>query len=62
MTVNEYVRLRRLDMAKTALMVEGLSIGEEAYIAGYNHSSNFIAAFKRQFAMTPSELLRSHRG
>lgn len=62
MTVNEYIRLRRLDLAKTAITLEGLSIGEAAYIAGYNHSSNFIAAFKKQFAMTPAELMKVHRG
>lgn len=62
MTVNEYVRLRRLDAAKRAMTIEGLTIGEAAYLAGYNHSSNFIAAFKRQFSMTPAELVRRHRG
>ncbi len=60
MTVIEYVRLRRLDLAKRALAVEGLSIGEAAYLAGYSHVSNFQLAFKRQYGLTPSELKRAH--
>jgi len=62
MTVNEYIRLRRLDRAKTAITVQGLSIGQAAYRAGYNHSSNFIAAFKKQYAVTPAELMKVHHG
>lgn len=62
MTVNEYIRLRRLDRAKTAITVQGLSIGQAAYLAGYNHSSNFIAAFKKQYAVTPAELIKAHHG
>ena len=62
MTVNEYIRLRRLDRAKTAMTVQGLSIGQAAYLAGYNHSSNFIAAFKKQYAVTPAELMKTHHG
>lgn len=61
MTVNEYIRIRRLERAKSALAIEGLTIGEAAYLAGYNHSSNFIAAFKKQFSMTPSEMMKAHQ-
>lgn len=56
-TVNSYCRQRRLDIARKALQMEGKSIGEAAYLAGYNHPSNFIAAFKKRFDITPSELL-----
>jgi len=60
MTVNEYIRLRRLDLAKSAIILRGLTIGEAAFLAGYNHSSNFTSAFKKQFAITPAELIRIH--
>lgn len=56
-TVNNYCRQRRLDMAKRALLVEKKSIGEAAFIAGYGHPSNFITAFKKRFKLTPSELV-----
>lgn len=60
-TVNSYCRQRRLDMARNALLVEGKTIGEVAYLAGYRHPSNFIAAFKKRYQQTPSELLSRHR-
>lgn len=61
MTVIEYIRQRRLEMARAALTIEGLSIGEAAYLAGYKHPSNFVAAFKKRFAITPSGLIKAHR-
>lgn len=61
MTVKEYIRIRRLESAKTAITLGGLSIGEAAFKAGYNHSSNFIAAFKKQFFITPAELIKNHQ-
>ncbi|OAN11608.1 hypothetical protein A3K86_22085 [Photobacterium jeanii] len=55
-TVFEYVRSRRLEKVKEAMSKEQISIGEAAYMAGYNHPSNFITAFKRKFGITPGEL------
>ena len=60
-TVNEYIRTSRLEQAKKAITTDGKSIGEAAYIAGYNHSSNFVTAFKKQFHITPKKLIKSHR-
>lgn len=62
MTVSQYIRLRRLDRARATLLTQGLSIGEAAYIAGYDHSSNFISAFKQQYGVTPAEIVRQHGG
>jgi AraC-like DNA-binding protein len=50
-----------MQQAKKALVIERLSIGEAAYIAGYNHTSNFIQAFKKTFALTPTEFIKRHR-
>lgn len=61
MTVIEYVRQRRLEIARYALAVQGVSIGEAAYLAGYKHPSNFVTAFKKRFAVTPAQLVKSHR-
>ena len=60
-TVNEYIRTSRLEQAKKSIITDGKSIGEAAYIAGYNHSSNFVTAFKRHFHTTPKELIKSHK-
>jgi len=59
-TVVDYIRKTRLENARVAIAIKGLSIGEAAYIAGYNHSSNFITAFKKRFNITPASLLKSH--
>jgi AraC-like DNA-binding protein len=58
MSLTQYLRKRRLDLAKVALHQDGVSIIEAALLAGYNHSSNFTTAFKRQFGVSPAE---SHR-
>ncbi|WP_164887371.1 helix-turn-helix transcriptional regulator [Hahella sp. KA22] len=55
-TVFEYVRQRKLEAARDALLKKELSIGEAAYRAGYRHPSNFVTAFKRAFGATPGEL------
>ncbi|MEM0910801.1 MAG: helix-turn-helix transcriptional regulator [Pseudomonadota bacterium] len=52
----EYVREKRLEHARRSLKYEQVTIGEAAYNAGYNHVSNFVSAFKKQFNKTPSEL------
>lgn len=58
-TVFDYVRQRRLAKVKEAMDKEKITIGEAAYMAGYNHPSNFITAFKRQYGVTPGELTNS---
>lgn len=60
-TVVDYLRRRRLEIAREALTDEGLSIGEAAYLAGYNHPSNFVAAFRKHFDVTPARLVRLQR-
>jgi len=60
MTVTEYIRVKRLERAKTEITLNKLSIGEAAYQAKYNHVSNFIAAFKKQFNITPAHIFKVH--
>lgn len=60
MTVIDYMRQRSLEGARSAMMQEGLSLGEAAYLAGYKYPSNFVTAFRKQFPITPSELMKSH--
>ncbi|WVM94544.1 AraC family transcriptional regulator [Halopseudomonas pachastrellae] len=56
LTVSDYVRGRRLEKVRDALHQEQISVSEAAFLAGYNHTSNFITAFRRHFGVTPGEL------
>ena len=54
MTVIEYARIERLEKAKRALIEDDLSIGEAAYLSGYQHASSFVSAFTKHFDISPS--------
>lgn len=57
-TVAEYIRTRRLEIARYEIEQNQLSIGEAAFIAGYNHRSNFSKAFKQYFNLCPGSLIQ----
>lgn len=59
-TLSDYLRTKRLEAARHALLFYGKTIGEVAYMVGYNHSSNFVSAFKKHFNQTPTELMKQH--
>ncbi|MEP0175897.1 MAG: helix-turn-helix transcriptional regulator [Paraglaciecola sp.] len=59
-TLSDYLRTKRLEAARHALIFEGKTIGEVAYMVGYNHSSNFVSAFKKHFNQTPTELVKQY--
>ncbi len=61
-SASTYIKQCKLERAKTALVFEGKSIGETAYMVGYRHANNFMIAFKKQFGMTPLEFVKLHRG
>jgi len=52
-TVADYIRHRRMEWVRKGLEREEMSIGEAAYLAGYNHTSNFVTAYRRHFGTTP---------
>lgn len=60
MTAIDYLRQRRLEIARRAMIEQDATVGEAAFIAGYKYSSNFVTAFKKQFSMTPDEWKRAH--
>lgn len=60
-TVIEYTRQRRLEIAKDLMVRKNITVGQAADIAGYKHASNFVSAFKRHFNTTPEEYKRAHR-
>ncbi|WP_157910729.1 helix-turn-helix transcriptional regulator [Pectobacterium polaris] len=55
MTVFEYQRGRKLEVARRALERNGVTVGQAASLAGYNSAANFATAFKRKFGMTPKQ-------
>lgn len=52
----DYLRDRRLDLARQALERDGVSVARAAEIAGYAGANNFATAFKRRFACAPSAM------
>ena len=57
-TVMDQLRTSRLDLARKALIVDGLAIQQAAHLAGYSSAANFTTAFRRQFGYAPSACLR----
>ncbi|WP_047048237.1 helix-turn-helix domain-containing protein [Vibrio mexicanus] len=55
-TINGYIRHRRLEIAKHKLERGLMGITEAAYEAGYQHPSNFTNAFKRAFGVPPHNI------
>ncbi|MFG1478079.1 AraC family transcriptional regulator [Xanthobacter sp. V4C-4] len=54
-TVFDYVRRRKLELARDGLAAEGLTVAQAAYVAGYGSAANFATAFKRAFGVSPRD-------
>jgi AraC-like DNA-binding protein len=52
----DYLRVRRLEAAREALLYQGISVTDAAFQAGYTNPANFATAFRRRFGVTPSTL------
>lgn len=57
-SIISYVRRMRLDKAMSVLRSRSVTVQEASTIAGYTNPANFATAFKRQFGMTPREVIR----
>jgi AraC-like DNA-binding protein len=53
MTAYQYMRTVKLKAAQKAMIEDGVTISEAAFLAGYTSAANFSTAFKRQFGCTP---------
>jgi AraC-like DNA-binding protein len=53
-SASEYLRKRRLESARDAIIEQGISINEAAYLAGYGNPANFATAFRKHFGYAPS--------
>jgi len=59
MHLGDYVSECRLRTAAELLKSTDMSVKEIAHIAGYEHSSSFIRAFKHMFGAIPSDYRQS---
>ncbi len=53
-TVMEFLRIRRLEVGRDALVRDGVSVAEAAFRSGYSSAANFATAFQREFGYPPS--------
>lgn len=56
-SIQNYIKRRKLEVAKQQLQLGMVSITEVAYNTGYRHPSNFTSAFKKAFGFPPTDLL-----
>lgn len=52
-SLQRYLRQRRLLRARWRLERDAISVDEAATLAGYEHAANFATAFRRNFGMSP---------
>jgi AraC-like DNA-binding protein len=54
-SASDYLRVRRLETARDAIIQSGCSVSEAAYLVGYGNPANFATAFRRHFGYAPSQ-------
>ena len=57
-TVFEFCLARRMELARGLLLDGGMTISEIAETVGYEHPTNFTAAFRRRFNALPKDYRR----
>ncbi|MET6997950.1 helix-turn-helix domain-containing protein [Chitinophaga defluvii] len=55
-TVFSYLNQAKMEKAKSLLISEELNVTQVADIMGYNDATNFTAAFKKHFGITPGKI------
>ncbi|MFE3838770.1 helix-turn-helix transcriptional regulator [Pseudogemmobacter sonorensis] len=55
-TLREYALGRRMSAGRDAILRDGMSVAQAAWLAGYDHAPNFTAAFRRHFGYAPGRL------
>ena len=53
-----FLRKQRLELGRSLIESQGLSVSSAAYACGYDHPGNFTQAFRRHFGFAPSSLRR----
>lgn len=60
-TAYEALRSHRMQAAKTLLLDSDITVGTTASMVGYTNMSHFIAAFRKEFGITPGAMLVKNR-
>lgn len=60
-TVYGYLRSARMKKARHLMLDSGLSVTSAAIIVGYSNVSHFIAAYKREYSLTPGQQIKRHK-
>ncbi len=60
-SVGEYLRLRRIDVAKDLLLTTRRSLTEIALDTGFSHHAHFTTTFRRSVGISPSTFRRMFR-
>ena len=60
-TLKEWITQQRLELAKQALLKQGASLTQASQLAGYQHNSSFIVAFRKAFNVTPKVFLTQQK-
>ncbi len=60
-TVFGYVRMLRMEKARTLLETGEMNVGEVASMTGYNCFGHFSEAFRKRFGISPKELKKGRR-
>ncbi|MBX9464769.1 MAG: AraC family transcriptional regulator [Aquamicrobium sp.] len=55
-TISDFIRKQRLDMARAALARDGIPVSHAAHLAGYNNISSFTTAFRKAYGVTPKQV------
>lgn len=59
-TIHEFCQSYRMNKARELLQDRNLSISQVSEMVGYDHSTNFTVAFKKQFGFLP-KAIRAHK-
>jgi AraC-like DNA-binding protein len=54
MSAIDYLRARRLEVAREALLYQNVTVTEAADLVGYTNPANFATAFRKHFGTVPS--------
>ncbi len=57
-TISDFIRKQRLDQAYDALKNHASTIAQAAHLACYTSAANFATAFRREYNVSPGELMR----
>lgn len=60
-SVFAYLRNKRLEKAWKLLHSDNFSVSQTALIVGYNNFSHFAEAFRKQYGINPSEILKKRK-